>query len=206
MKTAIYMRVSTSDQSIDAQWHAICSFLASKSITEYQIYQDEGFSGKNDNRPALKTLLDDCKQGKVERVVVYKLDRLFRSLQDLLSTLELFRTLNITFVSISESIDLSTPMGRLMMQLVGAFAEFERNLIVERTTLGLRAAMLRGSKPGRPQTIGNETRSRVITHLEAGLSLRKIATLENISAFSVQRIKAVHANKIDSAKLQGKNE
>ena len=109
--TAIYVRVSTEDQSVNAQLQAISTFLASKTTSPTQIYQDQGYSGKNDKRPAFKMLLDDIKAGKVSTLIVYKLDRLSRSLTDLLGLLKTLQAYSTTFISISESIDLSTASG-----------------------------------------------------------------------------------------------
>ena len=148
--TAVYLRVSTQDQSTDSQRREIDLYLTSKGLTNIQIYEDKA-TGTNNNRIMLKKLLEDCKAGKVGTVICYKLDRFFRSLKDLINTLQLLDDLKITFVSIRDNVDLSTPSGRLMMHMIGAFAEFEASLIKERVKSGLKAAKARGIVLGRPR-------------------------------------------------------
>lgn len=185
---AVYLRVSTENQSIEMQLHAIKQFLQIKGITNYQIYQDEGESGSKTSRPALNKLLNDVNQGKVELLCVYKLDRLFRSLSHLISTLKHLSDKNVLFVSVTESMDLSTAHGRLMMQLIGAFAEFERNLVSQRTKAGLAHARANGVKFGAPEKISLETRVKVLDLRQAGLSYNRIAKECSISNCMAHRI------------------
>ena len=188
-KTAVYMRFSTEKQDAEAQKHAIATFLTSNSIEGAQFYQDEGLSGKNTDRPAFKALLNDLKAGKVKRVIVYKLDRLSRSLIDLLGLLKTFTDHGAELVSIKENLDLGTASGRLMMQIVGAFGEYEREMIVNRTRDGLKAAKAKGQTLGRRPTISSEIQARVLSHLKDGLTYRTIARLEGISIGTISLIK-----------------
>lgn len=197
LKTAVYVRVSTSEQSTEAQMEAISAFLRIRGLENVQVYEDHGYSGKNDARPAFKTLLNDVKEGKVACVVVFKLDRLFRSLSDLLGTLAILKQHDCTFASVTEQLDLTNAMGRFVMHVMGAFAEFERNLIIERTKAGMKAAIARGAKPGRPTKVGKELKERVIKHIEEGLTHRSIALLEGISTASIYRIHREHGKALD---------
>lgn len=150
MITAIYLRVSTQDQSTDSQRSEIQTYIHSKGYQNVVYYEDKA-TGTNGNRPMLKKLLADCKDGKVQIIVCYKLDRLFRSLKDLINTLQYLNEFNVSFVSLRDSVDLSTPSGRLMMHMIGAFAEFEASLIRERVKSGLNAAKAKGVVLGRPR-------------------------------------------------------
>jgi DNA invertase Pin-like site-specific DNA recombinase len=114
-------------------------------------YSDEGQSGAKDSRPALNQMLADARRGKFRVLLVWRLDRLGRSLAHLLRLLEDFRAQGVELVSYSEGIDLTTSAGKLLYQLLAAFGEFERNVIAERVASGLRAAKARGVRLGRPR-------------------------------------------------------
>lgn len=197
MKTAIYVRVSTEEQSVEMQTQAISIFLKNKGISDYQIYADEGISGTSESRPALNQLLFDCKQGKVELLVVYKLDRLFRSLSHLISTLKTFDNLNIKFIAIQDQIDMTTPAGRLQFHIIGAFAQFERDLISQRTKSGLANARARGVQLGRQSMINQHMLDSVIQLKAKNKSYREIAELLDISLGTVQNcIKRAKVSKL----------
>ncbi len=174
MKTAVYVRVSTEKQSCEMQLQAIKQFLQLKGITNVQVYQDVGESGSKESRPAFNTLLNDIKQGKVETLCIYKLDRLFRSLSHLLEYIKLFGKHGVKFISVQENIDLTTPQGMLMVHMLGAFAEFERSIIIERTKSGVATARQRGKKLGAPITIPIEVKTKVLELRQNGLSYRQI--------------------------------
>jgi site-specific DNA recombinase len=144
LKTAaIYIRVSTDAQreegySIEAQKEQLTAFCVAKGIKKYKYYIDGGFSGSSLERPAIKELIDDVKKGKISMVLVYKLDRLSRSQKDTLYLIEdVFNPNNVDFVSLNESMDTATPMGRLMLGILSAFAQLERENIRERTRMGM---------------------------------------------------------------------
>jgi len=147
---AIYIRVSTDAQreegySIDAQKEMLTAYCVSKGIKNYQYYIDGGFSGSNIDRPELKRLIDDIKHGKVSCVLVYKLDRLSRSQKDTLFLIEdIFNPNRVDFVSLNESMDTSTPLGRLMLGILSAFAQLERENIRERTSMGMKERVKNG--------------------------------------------------------------
>lgn len=149
-KTAIYIRVSTDVQaeegySIEAQKERLTGYCVSKGIKEYEYYIDGGFSGSNLERPEIKRLIREAQEGKLNCVMVYKLDRLSRSQKDTLYLIEdIFNPLQIDFVSINESMDTSTPMGRLMLGILSAFAQLERENIRERTRMGMKQRVKNG--------------------------------------------------------------
>jgi len=141
MKTAVYVRVSTDEQakegySIRAQIDKLKNYVQIKDWDFYKVYADEGISGKNiQDRPAINELINDIKVGKVNNVVVYKIDRLTRSTKDLIELTEIFKEYNCSFNSLMESIDTLTASGRMFLKIIGIFAEFERENIIERITL-----------------------------------------------------------------------
>lgn len=149
-KAAIYIRVSTDAQreegySIDAQKEMLTAYCVSKSIKEYEYYIDGGFSGSNIERPELQRLIDDVNHGKVNCVLVYKLDRLSRSQKDTLFLIEdVFNPNGVDFISLNESMDTSTPLGRLMLGILSAFAQLERENIKERTSMGMKERIKMG--------------------------------------------------------------
>ena len=142
MVTGIYVRVSTEEQvregySIRAQEEKLRSYAALKNWHVYGIYADEGISGKDiDGRPEMKRLIADIAGGKVNNVLVYKIDRLTRSTKNLIELIELFNQHQCAFNSLNEAIDTSTATGRMFLKIVGIFAEFERENLAERIRLG----------------------------------------------------------------------
>jgi len=142
METAIYGRVSTEEQamegySIRGQVEKLKSYISAKSWSIYDVYLDEGISGKNmTERPAITRMMEDIKAGHVKNVLVFKLDRLTRSVADLVYLIDLFKNYGCAFNSLSESIDTSTASGRMFIKIIGIFAEFERENIGERVRLG----------------------------------------------------------------------
>jgi DNA invertase Pin-like site-specific DNA recombinase len=140
MRVAIYCRVSTEEQDYDKQ-EFICKEACDKQGYEvYDVYKDV-ISGWSTSRPAFNKLLEDLRRFKFDAVMVTKLDRLGRSLQHLLSLIDEFNKKGIKFIAVTQNIDTGSAAGRLQMQIMGAFAEFERNIISERTKEGLRRAV-----------------------------------------------------------------
>lgn len=148
-----YARVSTIEQNLDSQKDELRKYGCSKIFFEKA-------SGKNLERPELKKLLDSLRENDV--VVVYKLDRLGRSLKDLIELVSLLASLKVDFVSVSDGIDTGTAVGKLMFHLVGAFAEFERNIISERTKVGLASARARGRTGGKPKGLTAEAQKKAV--------------------------------------------
>jgi len=141
---ALYARVSTDAQkeegySIDAQNNSMVSLCAAKNFSNHELYTDAGFTGADMNRPELKRLISNIKNKKVSRVIVYKLDRLSRNLRDTMYLIEdVFVANNVDFVSLTENLDTSTPLGRAMIAILSAFAQLERENIRERTRMGMK--------------------------------------------------------------------
>lgn len=139
---AIYIRVSTQEQalegySIDAQTDRLTAYCKAKEWAIHDIYTDAGFSGSNTQRPALQRLINDVEQGRIDCVLVYKLDRLSRSQKDTLLLIEdVFLKNNVSFVSMNENFDTSTPFGRAMIGILSVFAQLEREQIKERMCMG----------------------------------------------------------------------
>jgi len=140
MNCAIYTRVSTDNQaekdfsSCEAQEEKIRAFVKSQNNWEvFKVYSDAGYTGANLNRPALQELLQDIKQGKINIVLAYKIDRLTRSPKDFYQLIEFFENCKVDFISITERFDTSTPAGRLLRNIMLTFAQFERELASERT-------------------------------------------------------------------------
>lgn len=150
MKTAIYARCSTSEQSPEMQLTALHEYCVARSLSIYEEYIDEGVSGAKDNRPALNSLMDDARKRKFDCLLVYRFDRFARSSKHLITALEEFKSLGIAFISYGENIDTGTPMGKAMFVIISAMAELERSVIRERVVSGLRNARQKGKKLGRP--------------------------------------------------------
>ena len=169
-RAALYMRVSTKGhrQTTDTQALALGDYAAHRGFEIIGEYRDEGISGSKDSRPALDRLMKDARARKFDVVVVARFDRFARSVSHLLRALEEFSHLAVDFVSLSESIDTSTPMGKMIFTVLGAVAELERNLIRERVMMGLDRAKRQGKTLGRPRTLVD--RDRVVALRAKGLS------------------------------------
>ena len=152
-RIAIYARVSMlNGQNPEMQLDEIREYASRRGWTVAGEYVDIGVSGSKESRPELNRMLKDAHARRFDAVVCWKLDRLGRSLKHLVVTIEDLSAYGVTFVSLRDNLDLSTPSGRLMMHLLGAMAEFERELIKERVTAGIAAARRRGVRLGRPKT------------------------------------------------------
>lgn len=139
MKAAIYCRVSTENQNVDNQKDICLEFCKRQSHKVFKIYKDV-ISGTTSSRPQFNKLIEDMRSLKFQIIVVTKLDRLGRSLQHLLSLFDEFNQKGIHFVAVTQNLDTSSASGKLQMHIMGAFAEFERSIISERTKEGLRKA------------------------------------------------------------------
>ncbi len=139
MKAAIYARVSTVEQNPEIQTEELETYIGYKSLELYKIYVDR-VSGSKDSRPALNDMMFDMRKGCFDAIVVYKLDRLGRSLKHLLTICEELHNKNVTLIVTSQNIDTSTASGKLLFNILGSVAEFEKELISERTKLGQKNA------------------------------------------------------------------
>lgn len=137
MKVAIYLRVSTDEQTNDTQEKICLNYCERNNLNVFKVYKDI-ISGAKTSRPALNSLLEDMRAFKFDAIIVTKLDRIGRSLQHLLSIFDELQKKKIEFIAVTQNIDTSTSAGKLQMQIMGAFAEFERNLISERTKEAIR--------------------------------------------------------------------
>ena len=151
-RTAIYLRVSTSDQKPDLQFDGLRAYAQRAELDIVQEYLDVAVSGRKQGRPQLDALMKAARRQEIDSVLVWKFDRFARSTTHLLAALEEFNHLGIRFISVQDQIDTSSPMGKAMFTLVGTMAELESSLIRERVTAGMKAAKSRGKHLGRPRT------------------------------------------------------
>ncbi|HOI36707.1 MAG TPA: recombinase family protein [Bacillota bacterium] len=188
MRTAMYARVSTRDrgQDVGLQVDELRHVAEQRGWNVVGEYIDEGISGAQESRPALDAMLDDARLGRLDLVVVWKLDRLGRSLQHLLSVLDELTRLGVQFVSVRDAgIDTTSPSGRLMLSMIGAFAEFERALIRERVVAGVRRAQARGTHCGRP-FVDIDLRPAV-SMIKEGYGLKAISKSIGVSRATLRR-------------------
>ena len=174
-RVAIYARVSTLNhgQDVSLQTRELQQFAAARAWTIAGEYIDAGVSGSKDSRPELNRLMADAHKRRFDVVCVWRFDRFARSVSHLLRALETFKALGIDFVSYSEQMDTSTPAGKMVFTVLGAVAELERSLIVERVRAGLRNARAKGKRLGRPRVVVDAAR---IGRLHSqGRSIREIA-------------------------------
>jgi DNA invertase Pin-like site-specific DNA recombinase len=151
-RVAIYARVSTTNhgQDVGLQTRELRQFAEARGWKVFGEYLDEGISGAKDSRPELNRLMTDAHKRRFDVVCVWRFDRFARSVSHLLRALETFKALGIDFVSFSEQMDTSTPAGKMVFTVLGAVAELERSLIVERVRAGMRNARAKGKRIGRP--------------------------------------------------------
>src|ERR1700730_19252929 len=152
MRTGIYARVSTKDQSCELQVRDLRTFCAARGFDLVREYVDVGQSGAKDSRPELNILMDDARKRQFDAIVVWRFDRFARSTKHLLAALEEFRSLGIQFISYQENIDTSSALGQAVFTIVSAVAQLERDLIRERVSAGIRNARANGKKLGRPKS------------------------------------------------------
>ncbi len=190
MRTAIYARVSTTDQSTDSQLLDLRRYTQERNWHVFREYCDNGISGTKDNRPALNELMDDAKKRRFDVLLVWRFDRFARSTRHLINALEEFKNLGIDFVSYQENIDTSSPLGGAIFTIISAVAQLERDIIAERVKMGLRRARENGKRLGRP-TIKVDI-EEILTLRQKGLSIRQIAQQLNLSVTTVaRRLKSV---------------
>jgi DNA invertase Pin-like site-specific DNA recombinase len=175
-RAAIYVRVSTSEQDTGLQETELLQYVESRGW-EYVLYRDKAQSGAKNDRPALNQMLSDSRRRKFDVMVVWKLDRLARSLKQLLTIGEECRSLGVDLVSLRQNIDTTLPAGRLTFQILGAVAEFERELLRERVRAGMAQARRTGKHLGRPALrkfhVTDIQRMRQLR--SEGISIRKLA-------------------------------
>ena len=185
-KVAIYARVSTAGQDTENQLIELRRYVEARNwpVTEFV---DKGLSGAKteEQRPALKALMQAARKKQIEAVVVWDFSRFARSMRQLVDALDLFSTLNIAFISLREGIDTTTANGRLMFGIFASLAEFERELIKERVLLGLQRARNAGKQLGRPKC--RYDASMLVQLKKSGNSVRAISKAMGISIATVSR-------------------
>lgn len=209
ISTGIYIRVSTEDQakdgfSINAQKEKLTKYAEANDWKIFDYYIDDGISGKNlDGRPEVTRLLNDVENGKINNVLIYKLDRLTRSVRDLIYLIELFEKHNCTFNSQTEKIDTSNAVGRMFVKIIGIFAEFERENLAERVSFGYEQKTREGNYTntngvygydyiiGEQKIIVNNEEKELVNRIYDlyidGMSLWKIARLLNMERVKTKR-------------------
>lgn len=151
MKAALYLRVSTIDQTTLNQELELKSYCEREGYEIFKIYKDEGVSGAKTSRPQLDLMLQDMRNKRFEAIIVWKFDRLGRSTQHLLQVLEELKNKGVRLIATSQNIDTDTPMGKFFFVILSGFAEMEREMIKERINLGLERRKAQGKPLGRPK-------------------------------------------------------
>jgi DNA invertase Pin-like site-specific DNA recombinase len=186
-RVAIYARVSTTNhgQDVTLQTRELEQFAEARGWQMIDAYIDAGISGTKDSRPELNRLMADAHKRRFDVVAVWRFDRFARSVSHLLRALETFNALGIAFVSLSEQMDTTTPTGKMVFTVLGAVAELERSLIVERVRAGLRNARAKGKTLGRPRKTVDS--GRIAALRAQGLSLRAIASELGVGLATLHR-------------------
>jgi DNA invertase Pin-like site-specific DNA recombinase len=185
-RLALYARVSTGQQTADPQLDALRAYADARGGGAAE-YVDEGVSGARASRPALDRLARDVARRRIDAVVVTKLDRLARSVRHLTELAATLEAAGVALVVLDQGIDTATPTGRLLFHVLGAIAEFERDLIRERVVAGMEAARRRGRLPGRPRRVTDDVAREARALRAAGLPLRAIARGLGVSLGSAAR-------------------
>jgi DNA invertase Pin-like site-specific DNA recombinase len=186
MKVAIYSRTSTDRQQsgLEAQRRALEDYCKSKGIDDYIIYEDSGISGTKSSRPELDKMMSEVRAGNIGMVIVYSFSRFARSTKFLIDTLEEFGGLNVGFISLTENLDLTTPIGKAMFSIIAALATLERDLTRQRVINGLVNARAKGKILGRPQTVQYEL---IIALREKGFTYRQISEVLKVGQGSITK-------------------
>jgi DNA invertase Pin-like site-specific DNA recombinase len=185
-RAAVYMRVSRPEQSIALQIDAAKLLVEQRGWKLVASFADEGISGAKARRPELDKLLEGAHRGRFDVVIVWKGDRLFRSLQHMVATMNNFAAWGVDYVSITESsFDTTTSIGKFLRNFFASLAEYERDLIAERSAAGVAAARRRGAKIGRPRVRIDVDEARSL--LDGGLSLRRAAARMKIKVSTLHR-------------------
>jgi len=188
-RAALYLRVSTIDQHPETQLYDLRQMAAQRGYEIVQEYTDR-ISGAKARRPALDTMMHDARRGRFDAVLVWACDRIARSTRHFLEVLDELNRLEVEFVSFREQIDTGGPLGRAIVVIIGAIAELERNLIVERVRAGMRRARLEGRHIGRPSL--ELDREAICRDRQHGQSLGQIAREHRISRTTVHRVLHEH--------------
>src|ERR1700681_561757 len=185
-RVALYARVSTlNNQDPEMQLAELREYAGRRGWEIIEEFTDQGVSGSKESRPSLNRLMSDAWRRRVDAVLVWRIDRFGRSLKHLVNALAELAALGVAFISLRDNLDLSTPSGRLMFQIIGAMAEFERALIQERVRAGLRNARAKGKRLGRPRVIVDA--SQIACLRSQGRSWAQITDEIGVSKGTAQR-------------------
>ena len=188
-RAALYVRVSTDAQTVENQIRELRQVAKRRGWDVGEVYKDAGISaakGRN-GRPGLDAMLKDANRRKFDILMAWAIDRLGRSLSDLLDTIQHLEACGVDLYLDQQAIDTTTPMGKLVFQIAGAFAEFERTMIRQRINAGLKRAIAQGVKLSRPK-IDGATERKVRKQLAKGMGILKVAKSLGIGTGTVQRI------------------
>jgi DNA invertase Pin-like site-specific DNA recombinase len=194
-RAALYVRVSTDKQTVDNQKLLLTQVAERRGWDVVEVYSDAGISGAKErkDRPGLDQMLKDAQRGKFDIIMAWAIDRVGRSLFDLLGTIQHLEACGVDLYLDQQNIDTTTPMGKLIFQVTGAFAEFERSMIKQRIHAGLARARKHGTKSGAPigrAPVDPRAEAKVREALQKGLSYRAAAKAGGVSLGTVQRIVA----------------
>ena len=189
-RAALYMRVSTVDQHPETQLLDLRQMAAQRGFEIVAEYTDR-ISGAKARRPGLDQMMKEARRGRFDVLLVWACDRIARSTRHFLEVLDELNRLNIEFVSFCEQIDTGGPLGRAIVVIIGAVAELERNLIIERVRAGMRRALLEGRSIGRPSL--ELDRTAIVRDRQHGHSLGQLARTYRVSRTTIHRVLQEHA-------------
>ncbi|MBM4239520.1 MAG: helix-turn-helix domain-containing protein [Gammaproteobacteria bacterium] len=185
-KVCLYLRVSTTKQATDLQRLELEQIAASRQWNIVKIYEDQ-LSGANTDRPQLQALLKAATRKEFDLVACWSVDRLGRNLSNLCSIFQELASLNIELFFAKQAIDTSTPSGKMMLNLVGVFAEYERAMMRERISAGLQRAKANGRKVGRPSNTNDSTREAIVELFKKNMSRKQIAKTLRVGCGTVYK-------------------
>ena len=189
-RVAVYVRVSTKDQSVEMQLNDLDRYSKERSLNVFNVYKDNGVSGTKETRPALSELMNDAKKRKFDIVLVWRFDRFARSTKHLVTALYEFRHLGIDFISFQENIDTSSPLGEAIFTIISTMSKLERDIITERVKGGLRKARANGKRLGRPKS--EVDTDKIVEYRKQNKSIRQIASEMSLSRGTVERTLKMH--------------
>ena len=190
-RAVLYLRVSTGDQTVENQRRELEAAAEQRGWAVTATYSDAGISGAKgrDRRPGLDAMLKDATRGRFDVVMCWAVDRMGRSLADLISTLHELHAAHVDLFLHQQAVDTTTPAGRALFQMLGVFAEFERSMIQARVNAGLARAREAGTRLGRPK-VKAKVEDAIRARLAAGEGILKVAKGLGVGVSTVQRVKA----------------
>ena len=195
-RAALYMRVSTLDQHPETQLYDLRQMAQQRGYQIVEEYTDR-ISGAKAKRPGLDSMMGDARRGRFDVVLVWASDRIARSVRHFLEVLDELNRLNVEFVSFREQIDTGGPLGRAVVVIIGAIAELERNLIIERVRAGMRRAKLEGRHIGRKPLVLD--RDAILQDRQRGHSLSQLAKGHLVSRATIHRVLKEHASTLEKS-------